>query len=61
MGKVPTRLREVVYTLSPYQQTIMNGLWKDVPHKAAHWATLVRALPWPCCALGAPWGGQAQL
>lgn len=31
MGKVPVRLREVVYTLSPFQQTVMGGLFKDVP------------------------------
>lgn len=31
MGKVPVRLREVVYTLSPFQQTIMSGLFKDIP------------------------------
>ena len=36
MGKVPIRLKEVVYTLSPFQQSVMNGLWKDLPHKAAH-------------------------
>jgi Cytochrome b-c1 complex subunit 8 len=33
MGKVPVKLREVVYTLSPFQMTIMDGLWKDVPQK----------------------------
>ena len=33
MGKVPIRLREVVYTLSPFEQTVMNGLFKDVPEK----------------------------
>ena len=27
MGKVPVRLKEVVYTLSPFQQSVMNGLW----------------------------------
>ena len=35
MGKVPVRLREVVYTLSPFQQTVMGGLWKDAPAKLA--------------------------
>ena len=38
MGKVPIRLKEVVYTLSPFQQSVMGGLWKDLPHKAAHHA-----------------------
>jgi hypothetical protein len=33
MGKVPVRLKEVVYTLSPYHQNVMAGLWKDVPYK----------------------------
>ena len=33
MGKVPIRLREVVYTLSPFEQTVMNGVFKDVPEK----------------------------
>ena len=30
IGKVPIRLREVVYTLSPFEQTVMNGNFKDV-------------------------------
>ena len=33
MGKVPIRLREVVYTLSPFEQTVMNGVVKDLPAK----------------------------
>ena len=33
MGKVPVRLREVVYTLSPFEQTVLSGLWKDLPAK----------------------------
>ena len=41
MGKVPIRLREVVYTLSPFEQSVMTGLWKDLPHKAAHHAANV--------------------
>lgn len=40
--QVPIRLREVTYTLSPFQQSVMNGLWKDLPHKAAHYASTVR-------------------
>ena len=35
MGKVPVRLREVVYTLSPFQQTVMGGLFKDIPGRIA--------------------------
>jgi hypothetical protein len=41
MGKTPVRLKEVVYTLSPFQQSVMSGLWKDLPHKAAHHAANV--------------------
>ena len=42
MGKVPVRLREVVYTLSPFQQTVMGGLWKDAPAKLARKFSEVR-------------------
>ena len=27
------RLREVVYTLSPFEQDVMGGLFKDIPYK----------------------------
>ncbi|XP_024371295.1 cytochrome b-c1 complex subunit 8-2, mitochondrial [Physcomitrium patens] len=33
MGKVPVRLKEVAYTISPYHQHVMTGLWKDIPYK----------------------------
>ena len=34
MGKqLPNRLKEVVYTLSPFETTVMSGLWKDIPSK----------------------------
>ncbi|KAH7288367.1 hypothetical protein KP509_31G023800 [Ceratopteris richardii] len=33
MGKVPVRLKEVVYTLSPNHLNVMSGLWKDIPGK----------------------------
>ena len=38
MGKmqVGTRLKEVVYTLSPFEQNVMAGLFKDIPHKVMH-------------------------
>lgn len=39
--QVPIRLKEVVYTLSPFQQSVMSGLYKDMPHKAAHYASVV--------------------
>ncbi|CAL5222206.1 g4537 [Coccomyxa viridis] len=35
MGKVPIRLKEVVYTISPFETTVMSGLFKDVPGKLA--------------------------
>ncbi len=38
------RLKEVVYTLSPFEQNVMAGLWKDLPHKASHYGSLVSAL-----------------
>ncbi|KAK9137711.1 hypothetical protein Sjap_008305 [Stephania japonica] len=36
MGKVPVRVKAVVYSLSPYQQKVMSGLWKDLPSKIHH-------------------------
>ncbi|KAJ4964079.1 hypothetical protein NE237_024018 [Protea cynaroides] len=33
MGKTPVRMKVVVYALSPFQQKVMTGLWKDVPGK----------------------------
>jgi hypothetical protein len=33
MGKVPVRLKEVVYTISPFETTVLSGLFKDLPHK----------------------------
>jgi hypothetical protein len=44
MGKVPIRLKEVVYTLSPFEQNVMGGLWKDLPHKASHYLSTVSFL-----------------
>ena len=35
MGRVPIRLKEVTYTLSPFQQQILPGLWKDLGHEVA--------------------------
>ena len=35
MGKVPVRLKEVVYTISPFEVTVMSGLFKDMPKKIA--------------------------
>lgn len=45
MGKVPVKFREVVYTLSPFEQHIMGSLWKDIPEKAGHYVTKVRRVP----------------
>lgn len=36
MGKQPVRLKAVVYALSPFQQKVMTGLWKDLPGKIHH-------------------------
>ncbi|PKI64910.1 cytochrome b-c1 complex subunit 8 [Punica granatum] len=36
MGKQPVRMKAVVYALSPFQQKIMSGLWKDLPTKIHH-------------------------
>ncbi|CAN6838482.1 unnamed protein product, partial [Brassica oleracea] len=34
--KQPVKLKAVVYALSPFQQKIMTGLWKDLPEKIHH-------------------------
>nr|XP_009631059.1 cytochrome b-c1 complex subunit 8-like [Nicotiana tomentosiformis]XP_016458981.1 PREDICTED: cytochrome b-c1 complex subunit 8-like [Nicotiana tabacum] len=36
MGKQPVKLKAVVYALSPFQQKVMPGLWKDLPAKIHH-------------------------
>ncbi|KAJ6798267.1 cytochrome b-c1 complex subunit 8-like [Iris pallida] len=36
MGKIPVKMRAVVYGLSPFQQKVMPGLWKDLPGKIQH-------------------------
>ncbi|KAI4302466.1 hypothetical protein MLD38_038206 [Melastoma candidum] len=36
MGKQPVRLKAVVYSLSPFQQKTMSGLWNDLPGKIHH-------------------------
>ncbi|THU67717.1 hypothetical protein C4D60_Mb05t27660 [Musa balbisiana] len=36
MGKTPVRMKAVVYALSPFQQKVMTGLWKDLPGKIHH-------------------------
>ena len=34
MGKkLPIRLKEVVYTVSPFEVSVLSGLWKDLPEK----------------------------
>jgi hypothetical protein len=35
MGKTAVRLFEVSYALSPYQQNVLPGLFKDMPYKIA--------------------------
>ncbi|WRX12634.1 Cytochrome b-c1 complex subunit 8 [Theobroma cacao] len=39
MGKHPAKMRAVIYTLSPFQQKILSGLWKDLPSKITHKVT----------------------
>lgn len=34
------RLREVVYTLSPFEQDVMSGLFKDIPKKVSKYWNL---------------------
>ncbi|XP_074559490.1 cytochrome b-c1 complex subunit 8-like [Curcuma longa] len=36
MGKTPVRMKAVIYALSPFQQKVMPGLWKDLPGKIHH-------------------------
>ncbi|CAA2966248.1 cytochrome b-c1 complex subunit 8 [Olea europaea subsp. europaea] len=36
MGTRPVRMKAVVYALSPFQQKVMPGLWKDLPGKISH-------------------------
>ncbi|XP_028554376.1 cytochrome b-c1 complex subunit 8 isoform X1 [Dendrobium catenatum] len=36
MGKTPVRMKAVVYSLSPFQQKVMPGLWKDLTTKIHH-------------------------
>ena len=31
--RIPVRIKEVIYTLSPFEQTVLSGLWKDLPAK----------------------------
>lgn len=59
MGKVPVRLREVVYTVSPFEVTILNGLVKDFPGKVMRHLTEVgprahAAAHAPCHCVCAP-------
>jgi hypothetical protein len=39
MGKIPVRMKAVVYSLSPFQQKVMSGLWKDIATKLHHKVT----------------------
>ncbi|BDA50166.1 probable cytochrome b-c1 complex subunit 8 [Coccomyxa sp. Obi] len=36
MGKVPVRLKEVTYTISPFEVSVLSGLFKDLPSKIHH-------------------------
>ena len=39
MGKIPAKVKSVTYALSPFQQKVMPGLWKDFTHKITHKVT----------------------
>ncbi|CAH1439356.1 cytochrome b-c1 complex subunit 8 [Lactuca sativa] len=39
MGKIPVKVKAVTYALSPFQQKVMPGLWKDFTHKITHKVT----------------------
>eukprot|EP00850_Spirogloea_muscicola_P001642 SM000006S19407 [mRNA] locus=s6:578344:578993:- [translate_table: standard] len=32
MGKLPVRVKHVMYTLSPFEQKILTGLYSDLSH-----------------------------
>ncbi|XP_057789680.1 cytochrome b-c1 complex subunit 8-like [Salvia miltiorrhiza] len=36
MGKIAVKMKSVTYALSPFQQKVMPGLWKDLPDKISH-------------------------
>jgi hypothetical protein len=36
MGKLPVRLKEVTYTISPFEVSVLSGLFKDLPSKIHH-------------------------
>ncbi|MQL41719.1 cytochrome b-c1 complex subunit 8, partial [Escherichia coli] len=36
MAKATVPVKSVIYALSPFQQKIMSGLWKDLPSKLHH-------------------------
>ncbi len=56
---MPVRLREVVYTLSPFETTVLNGLWKDLPQKAHRKISEVSCMArlW---LLGQGWGCDSE-
>ena len=43
--RVPVRIKEVIYTLSPFEQTVLSGLWKDLPAKMRRKWNEVTAFP----------------
>ena len=40
MARSFVRVREVVYTLSPFEQDVMSGLFKDIPYKLSKYWNL---------------------
>ena len=46
--RVPTRIKEVVYTISPFETTVLSGLWKDLPQKLTRkWNEVRSCAAWP--------------
>ncbi|KAL7585596.1 hypothetical protein Lser_V15G42080 [Lactuca serriola] len=39
MGKILVKIKAVVYGLSPFQQKVMPGLWKELANKITHKVT----------------------
>ena len=46
---MPVRLKEVVYTISPFETTVLTGLFKDVPQKMHKLWSEVRAAAVSLC------------
>lgn len=57
MGKIPVRLKEVTYTISPFEVSVLSGLFKDLPSKIHHKFQQVcysRPTPYYCLSTFSP-------